>query len=133
MSFSDFLENEILDHVFGASAYTPPATLYIALSSTTPTDAGANFTEPPSGGYARVSVANNLTNWPAASGGAKANGVNIIFPEATGSWPTVTHFGVFDAPTGGNYLDGGALGASKTVYAGNQLQFSIGALTFTLS
>lgn len=132
MSFSDFLENEVLDQIFGASAYAAPATLYIALSSTTPTDAGGNFTEPPAGSYARVAVTNNLTNWPAAVAGSKSNGAAILFPEATGTWPTVTHFGVYDAPSGGNYLAGGALGASKTVYAGNQLQFSIGALTFTL-
>jgi len=65
-SFTDFLENELLDHVFGNAAYTSPATLYIGLSTSTITDAGGNVTEPVGGSYARVPVTNNATNFPAS-------------------------------------------------------------------
>lgn len=130
--FFDFLEDKLLDHVFGAVAYTPPATLYIGLSTTTVTDAGGNITEPSGNGYARVAVANNTTNFPNSSGGAKSNGKPITFPAATGSWGTITDFFIADAATEGNFLTGGALGASQTVAAGETINFAVGALDITL-
>jgi hypothetical protein len=36
MSFSNYLETKVLDHVFGATAYTAPATLYVGLYTATP-------------------------------------------------------------------------------------------------
>lgn len=132
MSFADFLENELLDHVFGNAAYTAPATLYVALSTTTPTDDGGNFTEPSGNGYDRVDVTNNATNFPAASGGAKANGTAITFAQASGSWGTVTHFGIYDANTAGNLLGWGALTVSKAISSGDTASFAIGDLDITL-
>lgn len=131
--FTDFLENELLDHVFGNAAYSAPATLYVGLSTSTITDAGGNITEPGSGSYARVSVTNNATNFPAASGGAKANGTAITFPQATASWGTVTDFFIADASSGGNILAYGALTASKTIDSGDTASFAIGELDITLN
>ena len=132
MSFSDFLENELLDHAFGPGAYTAPATLYVALSTTTPTDAGANFTEPTAMAYARVAVTNNATQWPAASGGSKTNANAITFTTATGNWTTITHFAIYDDPTAGNMLVWGALSAPKAVNNGDTFRFNASALTITL-
>ena len=86
MSFTNFLELELLDHVLGNSAYPAPATVYVGLSTTAPNDDGTNFTEPVGGAYARAAVTNNLTNWPAAVSGTKQNGTTITFPEATSGW-----------------------------------------------
>ncbi|MDP9488130.1 MAG: hypothetical protein M3Q49_20465, partial [Actinomycetota bacterium] len=83
MSFSDFMENTILNEVFGGVNYVPVGTVYVALYTTAPDDAGAGGTEVSGGAYARVAVTNNATNWPAAVGGAKSNGVAITFPQAT--------------------------------------------------
>lgn len=133
-SFTDFLENELLDHVFGGAAYTAPATLHVGLSTTTITDAGGNITEPSGNGYARVSVTNNATNFPAASGGAKANGTAIDFGSASGgAWGTVTDFFIADASSGGNILGYGALSASKTIADGDSANFPIGDLDITLT
>ena len=129
--FSDFLELELLDHVFGNAAYTAPATLYVALFTATPSDAGGG-TECTGGSYDRADVTNNATNCPAASGGAKANGTAITFPTATGSWGVVTHFGIFDANTVGNLLCWGALTASKTIDTGDTPSFAIGELDILL-
>lgn len=132
-SFSDFLELELLDHVFSAAAYTPPATLYVALFTATPSDSGGG-TEVSGNGYARVAVTNNATNWPAASGGNKANGTAITFPQATPSgWGVVTQFGIFDASTAGNLIAWGDLSASKTVDALDTVSFAIGSLTIALT
>ena len=39
-SFSNYWENELLDHLFGKGSYTPP-TIYVGLSTTDPGDDGA--------------------------------------------------------------------------------------------
>jgi len=133
MSMSDYLEKKMLDHAYGGPDYTRPATVYVGLSTTTPVDAGTNFTEPSGNGYARVAVTNNDTNWPAASGttGTKANGTAITFPQSTGSWGTVTHWAIFDASTGGNMMDFSALSASKAVGSSETISFGVGSLTIT--
>ena len=45
-SFSDFLENELLDHAFKTGAYTPATNLYVGLSLSTITDAHTGSTVP---------------------------------------------------------------------------------------
>ena len=40
MSFSNYLELEVLDHVFGGSAYSAPGTIYAALFTVAPSDTG---------------------------------------------------------------------------------------------
>lgn len=39
-SLSNYLELELLDHVLNNAAYSPAATLYLALCTADPTDAG---------------------------------------------------------------------------------------------
>lgn len=105
-SFSDFEEGKILDLFFGNIAYTPPATLYVALFTAQPTDAGGG-TEVAGGSYTRVAVANNSTNFPAATGTnptVKSNGTTVTFPTATAGWGTVTAWGLFDASSAGNLV-----------------------------
>ncbi len=111
MSYCDYLENKILDHIFGGGDFARPATLYVGLCSSI-TDAGAITGEPSGSGYARVAVTNNATNWPAASGGAKSNGTAITFPKATGSWGTLSAAFISDAASGGNILLWASLGGS---------------------
>lgn len=119
---SDSVCNALLDVQYGDGS---PATLYCALSTTTPTSAGSNFTEPSGGvGYARVAVTNDSTNFPNASSKTKHNGADIIFPTATGSWGTITWAGWYDASSGGNLLSAGPLSASKTIGAGDVLKFA---------
>ena len=131
-SFSDFLELELLDHVFGAAAYTAPVTLYIALFTAAPTDAGGG-TEVTGGSYARVAVTNNATNFPAASAGAKSNGTEIAFTAATADWGTVVALGIFDAASAGNLLAWADLAANKVVNNGDTAKFPVNDLDITLT
>lgn len=125
-SKSDFLENELLDHVLRNSAYTPPATVYVALYTVAPTDAGGG-TEVAGNAYARQAAAFNV-----ASGGATANTSDITFPVATPSgWGTIVAFGLFDALTVGNLLYWGDLTASKAINAGDQAKFTAGDIDVT--
>jgi hypothetical protein len=130
-SFSDFLELELLDHIFGAAAYTAPATLYVGLFTATPSDAGGG-TEVATGSYARVAVTNNAANFPAAAAGSKSNGTVITFPMATASWGTITSFGIFTAATAGTLLAWGALTTSRAVANLDVLYFPVGQLVITL-
>ena len=129
-SKADFLENKLLDHVLGAATYTPPVTVYIALYTVAPSDAGGG-TEVTGGSYARVAVTNNATNFPAATAGAKSNGTVITFPAATASWGTVVAHAELDAPTGGNFLYWGDLTVSKAINSGDTASFAVGDLDFT--
>lgn len=129
-SFGDYWEDEVLDHLFGKGSYTPP-TIYVALSTADPTDDGSGASEPSGSGYARVETAG--ADWDASSGGATANANAITFPEASGSWGTVTHFALYDAATDGNMLAHGALTASKTISSGETPRFAAGDLDVSLA
>lgn len=131
--FSNYLEDEILDHIFGGGDYTRPATLYVSLHTADPGETGAS--EASGSGYARKSVTNDATNFPAASSGAKANGVAVTFAVATGNWSSsanMTHFGIWDALSSGNFIGGGSLSVAKPVLNGDTASFAIGDLDITL-
>ena len=112
-SLADFLENELLDHVCNA-AYTPPATVYVGLSTADPTDDASGLAEPSGNGYVRKAI----TFGAAASREVAQSGV-VTFDQASGSWGTITHWALFDAESAGNMLAHGALAASKEVVSGN--------------
>ena len=129
-SKSDYLENKVLDHILGNVAYSAPATVYIALTTTASSDAALG-TEVSGGNYARASVTNNATNWPAASGGQKSNASTITFAQASASWGVVTGWAIMDAPTGGNMLWHGTLSANKTVDPLDTVTIGAGVIVIT--
>lgn len=123
---SDFLEEELLDHVLRDTAYTAPATIYLALYKTDPTDADTG-TEVDGAGYARQSVAFNA---PEVDGIAMVckNTSDITFPVAEAAWGEITHVGLRDQlaeDPASNLLWHGALDVSKTI--GDEDQFIIKA------
>lgn len=124
--FSNYLENKIIDHMLRNQAYTPPATVYVALYTTDPTDADTG-TEVSGGAYARQSA-----GLSAASGGASSNAADITFPTATANWGTITHVGLRDALTGGNLLMHSPLDASKTINNGDTFKINAGDLDITV-
>ena len=117
-SFSNYAENKILDHL-AATAYTSVATVYLALATADPTDAGtgASMNEcANSGSYARTAI-----TFGAASSRRVTQSGAVTFPTATGSWGTVTHWGILDSAThgAGNLLAYGAFATSKSIVTGN--------------
>lgn len=118
MSLSNYAENALLDHIFN-TAYTAAATLYLALCTADPTDAatGASMNEVAnSGSYARTAIA-----FSAASAKRVTQNGDVTFPQASGSWGTITHWAIVDNATygSGNVLAYGAFTASKSVVSGN--------------
>lgn len=121
-AMSDYLENEILDHILGTGAYTMPTTVYVGLSTGSFGDDNSG-TELSGSGYTRQSVTFN-----AASSGTADNSAAIEFPAATASWGSISHFGIFDASSAGNLLIHGSFSTAKTIATGDILKISAGDL-----
>ena len=126
MSFTNFLETEILDHVFAGAAYTAPSTKYLALFTGAPGETGGG-TEVSGGGYARQSVAFTT------SGNTTSNNAAVEYPTATANYGTVTHVAVFDASTSGNMMAYAALSSNKTIETGDVFRVPSGDLDITLN
>ncbi len=126
----DNLRNNMLDTVLGGPVYTQVSPVWVALYTAAPTSSGGG-TEVTGGGYARQSLTNNSTNWPAASSFTKANGTVVDFGTATAAWGTITYGALLDAGTGGNVLYFGPLTASKTINLDDGFKIPIGGLTLT--
>jgi len=127
--FSDYLEDKVLDHVFGGNAYTAPSTLYVALYTVAPTDTGGG-TEVSGGGYTRKTAAFTVsgTNPTQAS-----NTAAIEYPTATANYGTVVAVGIFDASSSGNLMAYANLTSSKVVSTGDVFRFNAGDLDITLA
>lgn len=127
MSFSNYLETEILDHVFGGNAYTAPSTLYLALFTSNPAEDGSGTEVSTSGtAYARQTVTFTV------SGNTATTDAAVEFATATASFGTVSHIGVYDASTAGNLLGYAALTTAKAIDTGDVLRVPAGDLDITL-
>tara|TARA_R110000796_G_scaffold238102_1_gene358340 strand:- start:418 stop:885 length:468 start_codon:yes stop_codon:yes gene_type:complete len=151
---SNYLENEVLDHVLGEGArnFTPP-TLYVALFSGTASDVSAaleagtmanssgnwgNY-EINTGAYARQSI-----NFATASGGSAASNITVTFPQANANYnnpatggSTVNYVAIVDQIDDGsstsNVLFYGALTNPKEILNGDTLSIASGSLTVSLA
>jgi hypothetical protein len=54
--------------------------------------------------------------------------VQITASASNGSPVTATHFGIWDAITGGNFLASGSLNTSVSIVSGDTVQFNAGAM-----
>jgi len=124
---SNYLENALINATLRNTSYTSPTTVYLGLYTSDPTDADSG-TEVTGNGYARQAI-----TFGAPSNGVTSNTAAIEFPQATGSWGTVTHIGIEDALTGGNLLYHSPLDASKTIATGDVFRVAIGSLSVTLA
>lgn len=125
---SDFQSDAVLNAARGTAlaAWTP----YAALFSSAPSDA-AGGTELSGSGYARQAVTFSAPTAAAPSGRSIANSGTVTFGPATGTaWTNATHFGVYDALTGGNYRGGAALDTPKAVGIGESAAYAPGALVW---
>lgn len=126
MSFADYLEGKLLDHLFSVASYTAPST-YVGLSTADPADDASGLAEPAGSAYARVLNA----AWSRTANEVD-NDNDITFPTATGAWGTVTHGCLFDAASAGNLLLSFALDSSKAIVNGDTVKFAAGQFNVTL-
>jgi len=141
-ALSDYLENKLVDHVWRATSYTAPSNTYVALFTSSCSDS-AGGTEVSGGSYARVAVSGATSSWKGTHGstsgasagtnGTISNAAAITFPSPTANWGTVSHWGQYDASSGGNLLVCAALTTSKTINNGDAApSFAIDALTIQI-
>ncbi|KKN28893.1 hypothetical protein LCGC14_0849460 [marine sediment metagenome] len=138
MSFSDIMENSIMNLIFGATPYPltlPYGPLSIGLCSASPTDAGtgASCNEVPHVyGYERIQTI--IPDWYVSTVGVVTNSQVLSFPEALGDWGAVTHFVILDNPTygQGNVLLWGPITTPAFIALGSTPRFNIDALGATL-
>lgn len=123
MSFSDYLENELLDHVFAPAAYTAPTNIYAKLHLGVPGEDGT--------GNAAVETTRQEATFGTASAGAIANDAAVEWTSVS-TTETYSHISLWDNSTAGNCLGSGALAASKSVTAGDDFTIPIGDLDVTL-
>lgn len=112
-------------------AYAPDA-IYVGLFTAAPSDSGGG-TEVSGGSYARVQVTQDDASWAAPSGtpSSTSNSAAVTFPAPTANWGTISHFGIFDASSGGNLIAWAALAASKTINNGDSSpSYAAGALVW---
>jgi hypothetical protein len=125
-SFSDYLEDAVLNYVFRNTGTPTSTNVYLALYTATPSDTGGG-TEVTGSGYAR-----QLTAFDASSGGAITNSAAETFTASGGSYGAVVAIGIFDALTGGNLLAWDGI-TSATITDGDTLTFPIGNIDISLT
>jgi hypothetical protein len=120
---SNYLENALVNAVFRSVQYTSPASIYVALYTSDPTDANSGA-EVSGGAYIRKAI-----TFAAPVDGVASNSADILFPVATTNWGTVTHIGIMDALTGGNLLFYSPITTAKTISTDDQLKIATGDVT----
>jgi hypothetical protein len=126
---TDYLKNKFWDWYLRGQTLTPPATVYAALFTASPTNAGGG-TECSGGSYARVAITSSLANWAgtqsagsttasSGSSGTTSNNNAITFPSPSANWGTTVALGLFDASSGGNLLWYGVLTTPRAVNNGD--------------
>lgn len=135
---SNYLVHKLLDLMFRNTAFTAPATHYVALSTTTLSDSstGSSFTEASGSGYARKPLNANggsSPTWTLASSGAVENGAAVDFGTAGASWGTVVAMCSCDASSAGNMLfyDNGV--TDQAIGTSDPVSFATGAIDASLS
>jgi len=124
-AMSDYLELKFLDHFTGRASTSAPSAVYVGLSTGAFNDDNSG-TELTGNNYTRKAV-----TFAAASSGSISSNAAVEFDAATGSWGSVSHFGIFDAASSGNLLFHGAFTSAKTIASGDILKIASGQLTIT--
>ena len=97
---TNYLEDKIMNHVFGSTTFTKPTNWYVGLLTASPSDSSGG-TEVTGGSYARQICAFTITG----SGVAQAvNTSAITFPTATADWGIVGWIGIYDAASSGELV-----------------------------
>jgi hypothetical protein len=127
---SDFAEEKLVKNLVGDTDWAGPSNTYVALFTSDPGESGESG-EVSASEYSRQSV-----TWTANGTDTMENSAEIQFPEATSSWGTVSHFGIYDgSATDGstNQLFSGALDTSQSVDSGVTAIIQAGDLSITLA
>jgi hypothetical protein len=128
MSLTDAYETQTLKYLLTADSLTRPLAWYGGLFTSDPTDAAITSGEVSGYGYSRKAVSFSV------SGDTATNSSAVDWPAAKGgSWGTVTHIAIFDAPTDGNMIVTAQLSSPIDVSAGSVARISAGDLAISIN
>ncbi len=113
----DFRDNNI----------TFPANLHFAAFTSAPTVTGGG-TEVTGSAYARVQITVNSTNFDVTDGLFRCT-TDILWPQATGAWGTITAVGCYDASSGGNLWFAHTLDTPQVISTTNELKIKANLFT----
>ncbi len=125
---SNYLETALFNHIFRNTAYTPAATIYLALFTSTATgaelEAGTLTNEVTGGSYARQTA-----TFGAPTNGVGSNSSTVTFPTASAGWGTIRYVAAMDASSSGNVLWWAQLTSDVTINTSNTFQFNSGSVS----
>ena len=130
-AMTNYLESRALSHFLRNTASTQPATVYLALFSIAPTDAGGG-TELTATGYARQAATFGAPSGTSPTVTANTNLITFGGAGNTAGFPAVVACAIFDALTVGNMFFWGTT-TSTTAGIGESITVAIGALTVSLN
>lgn len=142
-AFSNHLETGLLNHTLRGAALAAPSGVFLALFTSDPTDAGTGD-ELTDSAYSRQDIAGGdaiATGWTEPDvydngtdpvGHAVTNAKLITFPPIEDTTVTVTHYGIYDAATGGNLLYHGEFAVAQTLAVNDVMSVAVGGLTVVL-
>ena len=134
---SDYLEQQIYNHIFRGDTFTKPTSVFIGLTLDVPLDDGTYTEVPDAYGYARYANASGDAVWDAmAADGIGENLTAFAFASAVGGdWGLASGVIITDSASwgAGNVLLHGELTSPKTIENGDTFQFSAGSLVVTIA
>ena len=135
MAFSQYFANEILTWIKGSSFPTALSNVYVSIHTGDPGTAGTSndVTLTVTGSSNRTAIsASAFTGVTGASPSGfeikNTNTVQITTNAQNSTQQTLTHFGLWDSQTSGNFIASGALTSSVDIQSGDTVQFNGNAL-----
>lgn len=134
---SNYTETNVINALLRGVAFPLPAKTYLSLHTANPGEAGGNeVTAAAWPSYVRKDAEAGGaigTGWAPPVDGVSTNANQVLYPSNNGaSAITITHFAVYDAPTGGNMLCYAALNTPRALQPGDVFVFDVGSLTIQM-
>lgn len=129
MPISTFAGNLVMDWLLDDTAVTRPTTWFLSMHTADPGLTGADeVLVATDADYVRKAI-----TFAAAASLSKATDAGVTWTANAGATPyIVTHIGIWDALTAGNFLAYGALAVPEPVAAGGSLNLAAGRVIATL-
>ena len=135
MAFSQYLANKILSWVKNSTFPSALSNVYVSLHTADPGTAGTNndVTASVRGVATRVGIASTaFSSVGAASGGGYKITNSMVSQQTTSAAnttpTTISHFGLWDTSSAGNFLASGTLTTPVEIQQGDTVQFNSGAM-----
>lgn len=130
MAISTYAGNLVLDWLLSTASATRPTAWYLSLHVGAPGLTGANeLTTGTDADYVRKSI-----TFAAAASLAKASNAGVTWTaDVAATTYIITHIGIWDALTTGNFLSGGALAVPETIVASGTFNLSTGRAIATIT